>query len=297
MIQIRTSQPVETIPEAPSQASRPVWLALGLFILGAGAASIALFGPLVGDVIRYHVSEGAANQVVGGDVAGLLLVAPLSVLAGILIWRGHFAGSVLALGPAVYALYMYSQLALGGDFIRYPGNTERFFPLYLGLFILAGAIVIRVWTMIDTDRLPVTRRWVDRTLGIFFLVMAVFLTLGLHVPGLIDIWAGQPSSEYLADPAVFWLVKFMDLGIVVPGMVLAGIGILRGSAWAHKIKYAAVGWGGLLGASVAGMAIVMQATGDPAATLANTVAFSAFAAIAIAMAWIVYLPLMRRDVS
>jgi hypothetical protein len=127
--------------------------------------------------------------------------------------------------------------------------------------------------------------------------MAVFLTLGLHVPGLIDIWAGQPSSEYLADPAVFWLVKFMDLGIVVPGMVLAGIGILRGSAWAHKIKYAAVGWGGLLGASVAGMAIVMQATGDPAATLANTVAFSAFAAIAIAMAWIVYLPLMRRDVS
>jgi hypothetical protein len=267
-----------------------------LFILGVGAASIALLGPLVGDVIRYHVSEGAVNQVVGGDVAGLLLVAPVSVLAGILVWRQHLAGPVLALGPAVYALYMYSQLALGGDFIRYPGNTERFFPLYLGLFILAGAIVIRAWTMIDRARLPLTRRWVDRTLGIFFMVMAVFLTLGLHVPGLIDIWAGQPGSEYLADPGVFWLVKFMDLGIVVPVMVLAGIGILRGSLWADKIKYAAVGWAGLLGASVAGMAIVMQATGDPAATLANTVAFSVFAALALAMAWIVYRPLMRRDV-
>ena len=141
MTQIRASQPVRTIPEAPSRASRPVWLALGLLILGAGAASIALLGPLVGDVIRYHVSEGAVNQVVGGDVAGLLLVAPVSVLAGILIWRGHLAGPVLALGPAVYALYRYSQLALGGDFVRYPGNNERFFPLYLGLFVLAGAIV------------------------------------------------------------------------------------------------------------------------------------------------------------
>jgi len=296
MTQIRASQPARTIPEAPSQASRPVWLALGLFILGVGAASIALLGPLVGDVIRYHASEGAVNQVVGGDVAGLFLVAPICILAGILVWRRHLAGPVLALGPAVYALYMYSQLALGGDFIRYPGNTERFFPLYLGLFVLAGAIVIRAWTMIDSDRLPHTRRWVDRTLGVFLLAVAVFLTLGLHVPGLVDIWAGQPGSEYLADPAVFWLVKFMDLGIVVPGMVLAGTGILRGSPWAYKIKYAAVGWAGLLGASVAGMGIVMQATEDPAAAVANTIAFSSFAAVAVVMAVVVYLPLMRRDV-
>jgi hypothetical protein len=265
-------------------------------ILGGGAALVALLGPLVGDVIRYHASAGAVNQIMGGDVAGLVLVAPVSIFAGVLVWRGRLAGPVLALGPAVYALYMYSQLALGGDFVRYPGNSERFFPLYLGLFILAGAIAIRAWTLIDIDRLPATRRWVDRTLGIFFLVMAAFLTLGLHLPGLIDAWSDQPTSvEYLADPVVFWLVKFMDLGIVVPGMALAGVGILRGRHWASKVKYVAVGWAALLGASVAGMAIVMQATGDPAATIANTVAFSSFAAIAIGMASVVYSPLMRSD--
>ncbi len=146
-----------SLAEAPGRR----WLALGLFILGAGAALVALLGPLVGDVIRYHASEGAVNQIVGGDVAGLVLVAPLSVLAGSLVWRSHRAGPVLALGPAVYALYMYSQLALGGDFVRYPGNSERFFLLYLGLFVVAGAIAIRAWTMIDADRLPATSRWVD----------------------------------------------------------------------------------------------------------------------------------------
>jgi hypothetical protein len=285
------------MPENPREVSGRPWLAVGLMILGAGAAVVGLLGPLVGEVIRYHASEGAVNQIVGGDVAGLLLVAPVSILAGILVWRRRLEGPVLALGPSVYALYMYSQLALGGDYIRYPGNSERFFPLYLGLFILAGAIAIRSWTMIDIHLLPPTRRWVDRILGVFFLVVAGFLAVGLHLPGLIDAWADQPASiEYLADPAVFWLVKFMDLGLVVPALVAAGVGILRGAPWVGKVKYAAVGWAALLGASVAGMAIVMQASADPAATLANTIAFSAFAVAAIVLAVVVFRPIMRRDV-
>jgi hypothetical protein len=44
------------------------------------------------------------------------------------------------------------------------------------------------------------------------------------------------------------------------------------------------------------MAFVMQATGEPAANLANSVAFGAFAAVAVVMAVVVYLPLMRGDV-
>lgn len=285
-----------TIERSPTEVVGRRWLALGLFVLGAGAALVALLGPLVGDVIRYHASEGAVNQIVGGDVAGLVLVAPLSVLAGALVWRGHRAGPVLALGPAVYALYMYSQLSLGGDFVH-PGNSERFFLLYLGLFVIAGVIAIRAWTMINADRLPSTARWVDRTLGIFFLVVALFLVGGLHLPGLVDAWADQPTStEYLADPVVFWLVKFMDLGIVVPVLVVTGVGILGARPWVAKVKYAAVGWTALLGSSVAGMAIMMQLTGDPASTVANTIVFSFFAAVALGMAAVVYVPLVRSDV-
>lgn len=296
MTQVKTRQAGPASEKPFRERSRKVWLAVALFVLGAGAALVALLGPLAGDIIRYHVSEGAVNQIVGGDVAGLVLVAPLSVFAGILVWRGQRAGPVLALGPAVYALYMYSQLALGGDFVRYPGNSERFFLLYLGLFVVAGAIVIRAWTMIGVDRLPATARWVDRTLAIFFLVVALFLVVGLHLPGLVDAWADQPTStEYLADPIVFWLVKFMDLGIVVPALVVTGFGILRARPWVTTVKYAAVGWTALLGSSVAGMAIVMQVTGDPASTIANTVAFSVFAAIALGMAAVVYAPLLRPD--
>lgn len=298
MTQVGTRQSPEAALVAQGGGSGHRWLALGLWILGTGAALVALLGPLAGDIIRYHASDGAVNQIIGGDVAGLALVAPVSLLAGILVWRGNRAGPVLALGPSVYALYMYSQLALGGDFVRYPGNSERFFLLYVGLFVLAGAIAMRAWTMVDSDRLPTTRRGVDRALGIFFLVVAAFLLVGLHLPGLVDAWADQPiSTEYLADPVVFWLVKFMDLGIVVPGLVLAGVWILRASPRVGKLKYAAVGWAALLGSSVAGMAIVMQVTGDPAGDISNTIAFGTFAAIALAMAAVLYAPLLRRDYS
>ena len=293
MTRASTIEPEVRSGSAPPKARATEWLAFGLILLGLGAAAVALLGPLVADVIRYHVSEGAMNQIVGGDVAGLVLVAPVSLLAGVLVWKGHRAGPVLALGPAVYALYMYSQLSLGGDVLSYPGNSERAFPLFLGLFVLAGAILVRAWSAIDFAGLPVPGPRVRRGLGAFLLVVAAFLTVGLHLPGLIDAWADQPTStEYLADPVVFWLVKFMDLGIVVPALVAAGVGLLRGRDWATRVAYGAVGWTALLGSSVAGMAIVMQASGDPAGTTANTIAFSSFAAIASWMAWTLYRPLV-----
>jgi hypothetical protein len=62
--------------------------------------------------------------------------------------------------------------------------------------------------------------------------------------------------------------------------------------WLDRAKYAAVAWMALLGSSVAGMAIVMQAAGDPAAATANTIAFALFALIASAIAVAVYRPLL-----
>jgi hypothetical protein len=53
---------------------------------------VALLGPLVFGAIRYHASQGAIAQSMGGDVARLSM-----------------------LGPVAYALYMHAQLALGGD--------------------------------------------------------------------------------------------------------------------------------------------------------------------------------------
>lgn len=264
---------------------------MGMIILGLGVATSALLGPLMFGVIQYHASSGAINQVTGGDAAALFLVAPVSIIAGILALRGHRAAPVLAIGPAVFAVYTYTQLALGGDFVRYPGNSEDFFLLNLGLFLTGGLMAIAAWASIHPNRLPPTSSRFDRILGSILLAAAVFLLFGLHLPHLMELWGGELSDAYLADPGVFWLVKLMDLGIVVPVMIGVGIGLLRHRVWAQRARYGVVGWFALLGSSVAGMAIVMQATGDVEASMANTIGFGIFALLGLALAVVLYRPL------
>jgi len=279
-----------------TERPRHFGLAFASALLGLGAAAVTLLGPLVTGRIEYHVSAGARHQIMGGDIAGLILVAPVSILAAVLMLRRHRAGPVVALGPAVYAIYMYSQLALGGDFDRYAGNSERFFPLFLGLFVLGGLISIRGWILVDGEHLPAIPPRIAQRLGVFLLVMATFLTFGFHLPGLAEIWNGGLSSpEYVADPNVFWLVKLMDLGIVVPALLAIGVGLLRRSDWAETAGYAAIGWMALLASSVAGMAVVTQVRADPAASFVNTVVFGSFAVLSLVAAWLVYSPLFQRD--
>lgn len=271
-------------------------LGIALVLLGIGAAAVAVLGPLVLGAIDYHVSEAVAAQVKGGDVAGLLLVAPVSMIAGVLVLRGDRVGPVLGLGPAAYGLYVYFQLAVSGDISRYPGNSELWFPLFLVLFLLAGSILVGAWTSMSVRRTAVNQepRWFNRVSGWYLVVVAAFLVFGLHVPGLLDAWSEQPTStEYLGDPVIFWVVKMMDLGVIVPIAAATGGGLLLRRPWAHRMRYAVIGWAALLASSVAGMAIVMQATGDPAASVANTVAMSGFAVVAIGLAALVYRPLFR----
>jgi hypothetical protein len=39
-------------------------------------------------------------------------------------------------------------------------------------------------------------------------------------------------TEYASSPTPFWMVKLMDLGIIVPAAIAAGVGLFRGAEWA-----------------------------------------------------------------
>ena len=258
------------------------WMCPALVALAAAVAATALLGPLTNGLIRYHLSEDALNQVIGGDLVAVALVVPVTLFAAVLAWRRHPAGPAVALGPAVFAVYTYTQLALGGDFVRYAGNSERFFVLHLAIFVLGGAIAVRSWVAIDARRLPSMSRHSQRVLGWFVMVVAGFVLVGLHLPTLLDAWRDHPGRpEYLADPGVFWVVKLMDLGIVVPTLTAVGVGLVRGAGWAHKAIYGVLGWFALLGSSVAAMAVIMQVKADPSASTTNTIAFGLFALLGL----------------
>jgi hypothetical protein len=268
-------------------------LAVATLLLALGLVANALLGPFVLGEIDYRVSDNMLNQVVGGDAAMLLIAAPVAVFATILLWRGHRAGPVTALAPAVFALYTMPQLIVGNEYLELSGNNERFFALQLAIFILAGVVLVASWRLAADARPTVSRR-LAHIAGWVLIGIAAFLLFGLHLPGLLDAWSNTPTSEeYLQTPTPFWLVKMMDLGIVVPIATATGIGLLRARAWADRLTFAMIGGYAVLAASVTGMAITMQVNSDPDASLANVFVFAAFSLAFVALAVALYWPLFK----
>ena len=284
-----------SIADHATPGTRAAEVALGvvLLLLGIGAATVALLGPLGAGVIVYHVSEGAAQQVRGGDLAGLLLMAPWAWVSAALLLRGHRAGASLALAPAAYGLYMYSQLAISGDIDRYVGTSHRYFPLFWALTTLSGVGVILAGVRIVRDPMfPRYRRRLVRGAGWYSLVVAAFLLVGLHLPGLLDAWRQEPvSAEYLADPNVFWVVKLMDLAFVLPLLVGLGVGLLRDRTWARELLAPMTGCCALMASSVAGMAVSMLLFEAPGSSLGLASGFSLAAIGALMLALAAYRPL------
>ena len=113
-------------------ARRP--LGLSSIVLGCVVAITALLGPWGFDVIRYRASTTALNQIVGADLAAFVVVAPVAVIAGILVLRRHPAGPMLALAPSVFVVYTYAQLVVGAGVPAAAGQQRTLLPVAAGRF-------------------------------------------------------------------------------------------------------------------------------------------------------------------
>lgn len=266
---------------------------VGFIALGVLITTYVALGPLLLGKIDFATSASGLNQIRGGDLAALCVVIPCCFVVAWLSWRSHPAAPTLGLAPAMFAMYTYSQLILGNEYLVRPGNVERYFPLLLAIFILAAALALRCWTSPETKQLPPISRRLERGSGILLLVIAVVVVVGIHLASLVGAMADPPiGAAYLSTPTTFWVVKFYDLGIVVPAALAIGWGMLRGREWAHKPAYAILGGYILLGWSVAGMAWTMLAENDPDATLALALAMTAVSVAGTAFAWNLYRPLI-----
>ena len=83
----------------------------------------------------------------------------------------------------MYLLYTFAQVIIGQEYLRLPGNVERFFPLLLAVFILAEAALVLAWRALPPP--PRLTPRVRRVSGWALIAVAVFLVLGLHLRSAI----------------------------------------------------------------------------------------------------------------
>ena len=273
-------------------------LAALLVAEGGLMATGALLGPRVLDVLHYRTSASGLDQIGGTDLTAIALVAPLCVWIGRLARDSHPAAPVLALAPAGYGVYVSTQLLVGSEWGRLPGNVEWFSPLLLGVIGVGIAVVVRATRSL---RSQVPLRWsrrLERATGVLMLAVAGFVVLGIHLSSLVDALGSAPVGVgVLETPNAFWVVKAMDLGLIVPASLLIGAGLLKGRSWARTPAAAVLGGYALLGWSVAAMGWSMVRGGAVDASVALAVGSTAVAAAVTGYAVTLYRPLFRRAPS
>jgi hypothetical protein len=255
-------------------------------------AITSLTGPLVLGLLEYRTSSTTLNQLLGSDAATLFVIAPLTLVTALLARREHPAAPLLACGIGVFAVYTYAQVVIGQEYLRIAGNVERFFPLLLVVFVVAEAAVVLGWR--STSVLPRVSKRVERTAAYTLLALAVFLVLGQHLKPMLTAWT-DPSAltEYASSPTPFWLVKLMDLGIVVPAAVVIALGLLRGRPWARRAAVIVLTAYSCLAVSVTSMALVMLANSDPDASAPLALGFAGFALLFLGLTVALYRPLFQ----
>lgn len=191
---------------------------------------------------------------------------------------------------------MMPQYVVGPDYLGLEGNNEDFALVHIVLFVLAVAVAVGAWRSVDRDQLRPDSRQSDLRRSWLMIGVAAFIALGRQIPiiaGVID----DPSSSdaYLDNPTAFWLIAFLDLGVVTPAALAAATGLRAGTPWARTAAYAVIGWFALVPMSVAAMNVSMRAHDDPLVTTADTVLFGVAAVVFTAAAAWLYRPLFVRD--
>jgi hypothetical protein len=242
------------------------WLGLGLLLLAAGLALNTFLGPLFASSISYPFSATVFNETLGLEAVSLILVAPLAVLAGVLALRGHRAAPILAIGPAGYAAYMLVQYVVGPQYPTYQPSIA----LHMGMLILSLTVLVRAWATAETDHLPpISGAWAIVAFG-----LAAFV-LSRWASAFTGMFNAEPVPAAAPDITMYWSIFLLDIGVVVPAGVAAGIGLLIGSRWAPKALFGILGWFALVPPSVASMSIVKLLRDDPKASTADTIVFVA----------------------
>lgn len=203
---------------------------------------------------RYDSVSMAAQQQ-ANDMVTLVVGLPLLAMSTWFAFRGSLRGRLLLTGTLAFFLYTYMSMAMLTSY-------NELFLVYVGLFTLSLHAFVLSMLSFDLEELP--RRFSDRLprgwiAGLLFFVGGFLLLawIGRIVPSAL---LGEPAE---LENTTTLVIQAMDLGLVVPLSILAGVLLLRGSAWGYLLASVAVLKFVTMGLAVSTMSLFMAARGVP----------------------------------
>lgn len=248
------------------------WLVPPIFLLALFAAGTGLFyqtpgrpyaytnhrGETVminGRGLYYYDTVSYAIQTQANDLIALIVGLPLLAVSTWLAFRGSLRGRLLLAGTLGFVLYTYLSMSMLSAY-------NSLFLVYVTLFALSLYAFILSMLSFDLADLPrrfsprLPRGWIAAVLfaigGFLFLAW-----MGRIVPPLV-----QNATPPLENTTTL-VIQAMDLALIVPAAILAGLLLLRRSAWGYLLASVAVLKGLTLSLAVSAMGISMALNGVP----------------------------------
>jgi len=216
----------------------------------------------------------SAAQMQANDLVMLVLGLPLLGTSFWLSLQGSLRGRLLMTGTLGFILYTYITMSFGAAY-------NAFFLVYVAIF--STSLFAFVLSMMSFDLEKLTDHFSSKIphlgIAILLFVTAGFLSLawiGRIAPTVLE---GQiPALENTTS----MFIQAMDLGVIVPFSVLAGILLLRRTAWGYLLSSIALIKFITLGTAVSLMAVNMVRVGVPV-SIVELVVFPGIALINLVM--------------
>jgi hypothetical protein len=225
----------------------------------AALVVIASLGGILIPSLYVRESSNWSAQAIGQDWMDLVLAVPWLTVTGVLAMRGSARALSLLAGGLLYTVYTFVIYALALHF-------NAMFLVYcavlgLSFFGLSGIAA----NLAAEGRAPARSAQPEKisttTAGLYLVTIGVLFAvawLSEVVPAIL--WNNVPNSIAAAGTPTN-PVYVIDLSVILPLHLIAGIALLRGRPVGSILAPVVLAFGVLMASSIAGMMLVMRARG------------------------------------
>lgn len=227
---------------------------------------VAILGPLGLGIMEHRTSQSGVYQTTGQDLANLLLLTPILLIGGVLHLRKRDSSKYFLILTSITLIYTGLSYGIGQEWSNpaYTGNIENYFWLFWAMIVGGLIIGMSSLSMFTEDDAPEFGR---RGLRIYVILLAIFLLF------FAIMWSSEvfeviatgntASGSYQSSPTVFWVIRYLDLGVSIPiGFISIYLLVTRPKR-AYPIVLLFFGFFVTLGTAVNTMALVQVLSGDP----------------------------------
>lgn len=225
---------------------------------------LAVQGPLFLGAIRYKTHPLILNQILGQDAVNLILLGPLSLAGGILLWLRRPLAKYLLLATPLYLIYFVLSYTIGWEWSApaYSGNSEKYFFHFLLILVAALVVMLHSLSAFPKDRVA---RFNRKGLAAYSVLLVLFLLVfaAMWMKEVFEVMARGTTRAYDIAPTAFWTVRVFDLGFTIPLGLISVYLLWTRPASSFPVQFMFYGFFTTMVTAVVTMGAIMGLRHDP----------------------------------